>query len=151
VLNPVAPADENKYDAVAVKVHREERQLTTTAQEQSAAVTAAINAAAAATQAELDFYLVNTVAFGLPDREFWNPRQPDVYDAIQEKLSDVENLLDIAKHGLEVRVSNQITHVINEAQAKAHLAAAQALLTTNRQCETAAELNGCPIGRVKYL
>ncbi len=50
-----------------------------------------------------------------------------------------------------MRVSNQITHVIYEAQAKVHLAAALDRLTTNRQCETAAELNGCPIGRVKYL
>jgi hypothetical protein len=53
---------------------------------------------------------------------------------------------------LSTRVSNQVSHIVKLAQAKANLAAAQALLTARRTCETTSTVVlNCPIGRVKYL
>jgi hypothetical protein len=83
-----------------------------------------MSAAASYSQAQLDDYLINTVATGLPAREFWNPRQTDVYAALVAKLNDKHVELEAAKTELGTRVANHVTNVLYEAQAKAHLAAA---------------------------
>ena len=54
--------------------HTMVRRLDLATDQSASAVTAAIAAATAFSQADLDAYLVNTVASGLPAREFWNPR-----------------------------------------------------------------------------
>ena len=72
--------------------------------------------------------------------------------ALLAKLASIHTLLEQAKAELIVRVSNQVTHIVKLAQAKANLAAAQALLTARRSCEsTSTVVLNCPIGRVKYL
>ncbi len=114
------------------------------------AVQQAINAATSFTDAQLSYYLVNTVAVSLASREFWNPRQPDVYAALVAKRNSIHTQLEAQKTELGVRVSNQVANIVKLAQAKANLAAANVLLASSRVCEQSSPGNPCPIGQVKY-
>lgn len=74
----------------AAVVNQVRRRLDMATEQSTSAVTAAINAAASFSQADLDSYVVSTLAVGLPAREFWNPRQADVYAALRTRLENVD-------------------------------------------------------------